>query len=92
MIFLIYPLLGYLGLKKAREDEPLSMTMLSSLLSWLCCSMMVAYGASKSPIKTPPILLVMLSCCCCSSSATSSLVNDTIKRAKKLTGGGNKKK
>jgi len=46
---------------------------------------MIAYGASKSPIKTPPILAIMLVWCCCSSSATSSLVNDTIKRVKKLS-------
>ena len=85
MIFLIYPLLAIFGIKKAAEDEPLSMTMLSSLLSWLCCSFMIAYGASKSPIKTPPILAIMLVWCCCSSSATSSLVNDTIKRVKKLS-------
>jgi len=85
MLFLIYPLLGYLGYKKATEDEPLSMTMLSSLLSWLCCSFMIAYGASKSPIKTPPVLGIMLICCCCSSSATSSLVNDTTKRIKKMS-------
>jgi hypothetical protein len=85
MIFLIYPLLAIFGIKKATEDEPLSMTMLSSLLSWLCCSFMVAYGASKSPVKTPPVLMAMLVCCCCSSSATSSLVNDTMKRVKKLS-------
>ena len=85
MFFLIYPLLAIFGIKKASEDEPLSLTMLSSLLSWLCCSFMVAYGASKSPVKTPPVLMAMLVCCCCSSSATSSLVNDTMKRVKKLS-------
>ena len=85
MLFLIYPLLAIIGIKKATEDEPLSMTMLSSLLSWLCCSFMVAYGASKSPIKTPPVLGAMLVCCLCSSSATSSLVNDTMKRIKKMS-------
>ena len=85
MLPLIYPLLAIFGIKKATEDEPLSMTMLSSLLSWLCCSFMIAYGASKSPIKTPPVFMAMLVCCLCSSSATSSLVNDTIKRVKKLS-------
>ena len=78
-------MLAIFGYKKATSDEPLSPTMLASALSWLCCSMMMAYGASKSPIKTPPVLGAMFVCCLCSSSATSSLVNDTMKRIKKLS-------
>jgi hypothetical protein len=61
-LFLIYPLLAIFGIKKATEDEPLSMTMLDQVYSrWLCCSFMMSYGASKSPIKTPPILGLCLS-------------------------------
>ena len=85
MIFLIYPLLAIFGYKKATSDEPLSPTMLASALSWLCCSMMMAYGASKSPIKTPPIIAMMCVCCVCSSSATGFLANDAKKRIKKMT-------
>lgn len=86
MVFLIYPLLAFFGIKKATEDEPLSMPFLSSLLSWLCCTYMMAYGASKVPFKTLPVYLTLLVCCLCSSSATSSLINDTTKRIKKLSG------
>ena len=35
-------------------DKPMSNKRLGSLVSSMCCIMLISYAASKSPIKTPP--------------------------------------
>lgn len=83
MATLIPYILGYIVAKKTVADEPMSTNMLGATIGWLCCSMMIVFGTSKVPVKTPPIFMIMGVWCVCSSCATGVLVKDTQKRIKK---------
>ena len=78
-------ILALIGIGAASQDEPMSYTSLGSLISSMCCMIMIIMGINKSPFKTPPMLGAMLLACCCCSSSTGSLVKDTQKRIKKAT-------
>ena len=78
-------LLALVGIGQASKDEPMSYTSLGSLISSMCCMIMIIMGINKSPFKTPPMIGAMLLACCCCSSSTGSLVKDTQKRIKKAT-------
>lgn len=64
-------------------DEPMKLERLGSLISSMCCAMLLAYLASKSPIKTPPIMIGTLVLTCLSCCSSSVIISDTKKRAEK---------
>lgn len=78
-------LLALIGIGQANKDEPMSYTSLGSLLSSMCCMIMIIMGINRMPYKTPPMLGAMLMACCCCSSSTGSLVKDTQKRITKAS-------
>lgn len=78
-------ILALIGIGAANKDEPMSYTSLGSLVSSMCCMMMIIMGINRMPFKTPPMLGAMLLACCCCSSSTGSLVKDTQKRIQKMS-------
>ena len=71
-------------------DKPMSNDKLGSLVSSMCCIMLLSYAASKSPIKTPPVMMATAVLTCLSCCSSSVVANDLKKRAESLMKGDNK--
>ena len=65
-------------------DKPMSNRRLASLISSMCCIMIITYAASKFPARTPPIMLATLALTCVSSCSSSIIAVDLKKRAEAL--------